>query len=45
MGGNSKFDDASGDAAEGLEGPGSELKIWYGDDATEGEFPFMVKIK
>lgn len=21
----------------------SDVKIWYGQDATEGEFPFMVK--
>ena len=23
----------------------SDVKIWYGDDATEGEFPFMVRHK
>ena len=22
-----------------------DVKIWYGDDATEGEFPFMVRLK
>ena len=23
----------------------SDVKIWYGDDATEGEFPFMVRLR
>ena len=44
LSGSSKFGDRN-DIDQDSGQTDSDVKIWYGDEATEGEFPFMVRLR